>query len=65
MRIVEDSIHKKKKGVTTSLAPYEGILPDAPTNSFKQKKGKQGVKALGGVEGKKKGKGKTGGGKKK
>ncbi|CAE7454954.1 rrbs-1 [Symbiodinium microadriaticum] len=54
MRIVEDKIHKKKTGVTNSLAPYEGILPDAPSNAFKQKKGKLGVKATKGSEGKKK-----------
>jgi hypothetical protein len=40
LRIVEDKVDKKRKGVTNSLAPYEGILPDAPSDSFKQKKGK-------------------------
>lgn len=40
LRIVEDKVEKKRKGVTNSLAPYEGILPDAPSDSFKQKKGK-------------------------
>lgn len=40
LRIVEDKVHKKKMNVTNSLAPYEGILPDAPSDAFKQKKGK-------------------------
>lgn len=40
LRIVEDKVHKKKMNITNSLAPYEGILPDAPSDSFKQKKGK-------------------------
>lgn len=40
LRIVEDKVDKKKRNVTNSLAPYEGILPDAPSDSFKQKKGK-------------------------
>lgn len=39
LRIVEDKVDKKARGVTNSLAPYEGILPDAPRDSFKQKKG--------------------------
>lgn len=40
IRIVADKLDKKLRGVTNSLAPYEGILPDAPTDSYKQKKGK-------------------------
>ena len=40
LRIVADKIDKKKRGVTNSLAAYEGIIPDAPTDSFRQKKGK-------------------------
>ena len=42
LRVVEDKIQKKRKGVTNSLAPYEGILPDAPAHSVKssKKKGK-------------------------
>jgi len=40
LRIVADKVEKKAKGVTNSLAAYEGILPDAPSDSFKQKKGK-------------------------
>lgn len=42
LRIVEDKIHKKAAGITNSLKPYEGILPDAPSDTFKQKKGKGG-----------------------
>ncbi len=42
LRIVEDKIYKKQAGITNSLAPYEGILPDAPSDSFRQKKGKGG-----------------------
>lgn len=51
LRIVEDKIHKKAAGVTNSLAQYEGILPDAPSESFKQKKGKGGFKSSGGGDG--------------
>jgi hypothetical protein len=40
LRIVHDKVDKKKRGVTNSLASYEGILPDAPTDAFRQKKGK-------------------------
>jgi hypothetical protein len=40
LRIVADKIDKKKRGVTNSLAAYEGIIPDAPTDSFRQRKGK-------------------------
>jgi hypothetical protein len=39
LRIVEDKISKKARGVTNSLAAYEGIIPDAPSDSFKKKKG--------------------------
>jgi hypothetical protein len=42
LRIVEDKIQKKQSGVTNSLKPYEGILPDAPSDTFRQKKGKGG-----------------------
>jgi hypothetical protein len=40
LRIVQDKVSKKEKGVTNSLAPYEGIIPDAPSDSFKKRKGK-------------------------
>ena len=40
LRIVADKVSKKEKGVTNSLAPYEGIIPDAPSDSFKKRKGK-------------------------
>jgi hypothetical protein len=40
LRFVSDKAEKKSKGITNSLAPYEGILPDAPSDSFKSKKGK-------------------------
>ena len=40
LRIVADKIDKKARGVTNSLAPYEGILPDAPSDQFQAKKGK-------------------------
>jgi hypothetical protein len=40
MRIVADKVDKKARGVTNSLAAYEGIIPDAPGDSFKKKKGK-------------------------
>lgn len=39
LRFVSDKIDKKSKGITNSLSSYEGIIPDAPNNSFKQKKG--------------------------
>ena len=39
IRIVADKQDKKLRGVTNSLAQYEGILPDAPTDSYKKKKG--------------------------
>ena len=45
LRIVADKIDKKARGVTNSLAAYEGIIPDAPTDSFRQKKGKGKVSA--------------------
>ena len=35
IRIVEDKVNKKARGVTNSLTPYEGILPDAPAGQFK------------------------------
>ena len=38
LRIIDDKIIKKKKGITNSLKAYEGIIPDAPTDSFKSKK---------------------------
>lgn len=40
LRIVKDKVDKKARGVTNSLAPYEGIIPDAPSDRFRQKKGK-------------------------
>jgi len=40
LRFVADKVDKKARGVTNSLASYDGILPDAPTDTFKQKKGK-------------------------
>jgi len=40
LKIVNDKIQKKAKHVKNSVAEYEGILPDAPSNAFKQKKGK-------------------------
>ena len=40
LRIVADKVDKKKRGVTNSLAAYEGIIPDAPTEQFVQRKGK-------------------------
>jgi regulator of ribosome biosynthesis len=40
IRIVEDKVDKKARGVTNSLKAYEGIIPDAPSDTFKQKKGK-------------------------
>ena len=44
IRIVEDAVSKKQRPGKNknSIAQYEGILPDAPSNSFKQKKGKVG-----------------------
>lgn len=41
LRIVADKTDKKARGVTNSLAAYEGILPDAPGDRFRAKKGKQ------------------------
>eukprot|EP01035_Chromulina_nebulosa_P017191 gene17191-22710_t len=46
LRIVEDKIEKKAKGVTNSTTAYEGILPDAPTDTFKKKKGKLNSKSI-------------------
>ena len=40
LRFVSNKKEKKEKGITNSLAAYEGILPDAPELRFKQKKGK-------------------------
>ena len=40
LRVVQDKVDKKKRGVTNSLAAYEGIIPDAPSNSFKTKRSK-------------------------
>jgi hypothetical protein len=40
VRFVADKKQKKAKGVTNSLAAYEGILPDAPSLSFKKTKGR-------------------------
>jgi hypothetical protein len=55
LRQVADKIDKKARGVTNSLAAYEGIIPDAPTDSFRKKKGKGKVAAGDGGK-KKKGK---------
>lgn len=46
LRIVADKVDKKARGVTNSLAAYEGIIPDAPTDSFKKKKGKMSAGTL-------------------
>lgn len=40
LRIVADKLSKKERGVTNSLAPYEGIIPDAPSDTFRKRKGK-------------------------
>jgi len=40
LRQVADKVDKKARGVTNSLKPYEGIIPDAPTDGFKKTKGK-------------------------
>lgn len=40
IRFVDDKKTKREKGVTNSLAAYDGILPDAPSFSFKKSKGK-------------------------
>lgn len=40
LRIVADKVDKKARGVTNSLSAYEGILPDAPSDRFRQRKGK-------------------------
>ena len=40
LKVVQDKVDKKKRGVTNSLAAYEGIIPDAPSNSFKTKRSK-------------------------
>jgi len=40
IRLIEDKVSKKAKGVTNSISAYEGILPDAPTLAFKKSKGK-------------------------
>lgn len=47
LRIVADKVDKKARGVTNSLAAYEGILPDAPTDAFRQRKGKGKEKSAG------------------
>jgi regulator of ribosome biosynthesis len=40
LRFVADKVDKKSRGVTNSLSAYEGILPDAPSDGFRQRKGK-------------------------
>jgi len=40
VRFVADKKQKKARGVTNSLAAYEGIIPDAPDLSFKKSKGR-------------------------
>lgn len=53
LRIVHDKVDKKKRGVTNSLAAYEGIIPDAPER-FHAKKGKtKSINKLVGGKGKK------------
>jgi regulator of ribosome biosynthesis len=53
IRIVEDKVDKKKRGVTNSLKAYAGIIPDAPEDTFKQKKGKGKTRSGdGGIKGK-------------
>ena len=47
LRIVHDKADKKSRGVTNSLAAYEGIIPDAPSDSFRQKKGSGKVRGKG------------------
>lgn len=54
LRIVTDKVDKKRKGVTNSLAPYEGIIPDAPSDRFRQKKGKGKLRSEDGAGPKKK-----------
>ena len=39
LRIVSDKVDIKKRGITNSMASYEGIIPDLPGDSFRQKKG--------------------------
>jgi hypothetical protein len=53
IRFVIDKADKKAKGVTNSLSSYEGIIPDAPADSFRQKKGKGKVKSNSSEKGKK------------
>ena len=63
LRIVTDKVDKKARGVTNSLKAYEGIIPDAPSDTFQQKKGKgksaQPKKGESGGAGKDRSKGKT------
>lgn len=40
LRVLDDKAEKRRKGVTNSLAAYEGIIPDAASGSFRAKKGK-------------------------
>jgi hypothetical protein len=40
LRFVADKADKKARGVTNSLSSYEGILPDAPSDAFRQRKGR-------------------------
>ena len=47
LRIVHDKADKKSRGVTNSLAAYDGIIPDAPSDSFRQKKGSGKAKGKG------------------
>lgn len=56
IRIVADKADKKTRGVTNSLKAYAGIIPDAPDDSFKQKKGKGKVRSTEGSSKGKKGK---------
>ena len=56
IRIVADKADKKARGVTNSLKAYAGIIPDAPDDSFKQKKGKGKARSTEGSSKGKKGK---------
>lgn len=57
LRFVADKADKKSRGVTNSLAAYEGIVPDAPSDSFKQRKGRGKAPKTDGKKGKGGGKG--------
>ncbi|KAJ1434065.1 ribosome biogenesis regulatory protein-domain-containing protein [Ochromonadaceae sp. CCMP2298] len=50
LRFVADKVDKKARGVTNSLAAYEGILPDAPSDGFRQRKGRGKERTAGGAK---------------